>query len=56
MKLQDAYPFLARVDEPFTHIQGALERLPSLGPFSFPAICLIVQALHNTVVASLGIS
>lgn len=56
MKLQDAYPFLARADEPFIHRQGALGRLAILGAFSSPAICRIVQALHNTMVATLGIS
>jgi hypothetical protein len=49
MKLQDAFPYLARTDERLIHNQGALGRLTILGPFGFPAICLIVQALHNTM-------
>lgn len=49
MKLQDACPDLARPDERLIHNQGALGRLAILGSFGFPAICLFVQALHNTM-------
>lgn len=56
MKLQDAYPFLAHEDEPFIHRKGALGRLAILGAFSSHTICQIFQALHNMMVATLGIS
>jgi hypothetical protein len=47
MKLQDAYPFSARADELVIHSQGVSGRLAHLGSFGFPAICLIVETLHN---------
>jgi hypothetical protein len=49
MKLHDACPYLAGRDERLIHNQGALGRLAPLGSFGFPAICLIVQAVHNTM-------